>query len=177
MENKNNFSAIPQYSIGKILLIWAAAAIPMGILEWFVAPTLALNSEKPDFIRIQLAVLTVGLMWQFVLVAFLLYRETGTLRRSTLKQHLWLNTPRSPQTGETRSRLWWWLVPAILLTAIYELQIGGIFDTLWVSIFPFFAEPQGFSFAAALDTPEAKSQLVGAWDVLGIFLLSALFNT
>ncbi|SRR6266498_2667342 len=175
MENKNNISAIPQYSLTKILLVWAAAAIPMGILGWFVAPALALNSRNPIFVR--QAVLTVGLIWQFVLVAFLLYRETGTLRRSTLKQHLWLNTPRSPQTGETRSRLWWWLVPAILLTAIYELQIGGIFDTLWVSIFPFFAEPQGFSFAAALDTPEAKSQLVGAWDVLGIFLLSALFNT
>ena len=177
MEHKNNISAIPQYSLGKILLIWAAAAIPMGILEWFVAPTLALNSEKPDFIRIQLAVLTVGLVWQFVLVAFLLYRETGTLRWSTLRQHLWLNAPRSPQTGETRGRLWWWLIPVFLLTALYELQVGGILDTLWVSIFPFFAEPQGFSLAAALDTPEAKAQLVGAWGILGLFLLNALFNT
>jgi hypothetical protein len=27
-----------QYSIGKILFIWALAAIPMGILGWVIAP-------------------------------------------------------------------------------------------------------------------------------------------
>lgn len=175
MEYKNNISPIPQYSWGKTLLIWAAAAIPMGILGWFVAPTLALNLEKPGFIR--LAVLTVGLVWQFILVVFLLYRETGTLRWSTLRQHLWLTTPRSPQTGETRGSLWWWLVPVILLTALYEMLVGGLFDKLWVSMFPFFAEPQGFSLATALDTPEAKSQLVGSWGIFWLFLISALFNT
>lgn len=175
VEHKNIITSIPQYSLGKILLVWAAAAIPMGILGWFVAPALALNSEKPGFIR--LAVLTVGLVWQFVLVAFLLYRETGTLQWSILRQHLWLNTPRSPQTGEIRGRLWWWLIPVILLTAIYEMQVSGIMDNFWSSILPFFAEPQAFSLGTALDTPEAKSQLVGAWGLLVLFLLSALFNT
>jgi membrane protease YdiL (CAAX protease family) len=175
MEHKNSISPIPQYSLGKTLLIWAAAAIPMGILGWFVAPALALNLEKPGFIR--LAVLTAGLVWQFILVVFLLYRETGTLRWSTLRQHLWLTTPRSPQTGEMRGKLWWWLVPVILLTAIYEMFVGGIFSKLWVSIFPFFAEPQGFSLGAAFDTPEAKSQFVGAWGIFWLFLISALFNT
>lgn len=175
MEHQNGVPAIPQYRLGKILLIWAAAAIPMGILGWFVAPALAHDPQKPGFER--LAVLTVGLVWQFVLVVFLLYRETGTLRWSTLRQRLWLNTPRSPQTGEPLGRLWWWLIPVILLTAIYEMQVGGIFDKLWVSIFPFFAEPRGFSLGAALDAPEAKTQMVGAWGIWGLFLLSALFNT
>lgn len=59
MEYKNNISPIPQYSLRETLLIWAAAAIPMGILGWFVAPALALKLENPGFIR--LAVLTVGL--------------------------------------------------------------------------------------------------------------------
>jgi len=44
-------------------------------------------------------------------------------------------------------------------------------------VFPFFAEPQGFSLGATLDTPEARSQLVGAWGIWGLFLLNALFNT
>jgi membrane protease YdiL (CAAX protease family) len=57
------------------------------------------------------------------------------------------------------------------------MQVSGIFDNLWVSVFPFFAEPHGFSFGAALETPEARSQLVGSWGILGLFLLSALFNT
>jgi membrane protease YdiL (CAAX protease family) len=44
-------------------------------------------------------------------------------------------------------------------------------------MFPFFAEPQGFSLAAAFDTPEARAQFVGAWGVFGLFFVSALFNT
>src|SRR6266496_3310999 len=128
MENKNNISAIPQYSLSKILLVWAAAAIPMGILGWFVAPALAHDPQKPGFER--LAVLTVGLVWQFILVMILLYQETGSLRWSTIRQRLWLTTPRSPHTGEPRGRYWWWLIPLILLTAIYELLISGIVDHL-----------------------------------------------
>jgi membrane protease YdiL (CAAX protease family) len=178
MDQRNEISPIPQYDLGKILLVWAAAAIPMGILGWFVAPALAPDPQNTRlFIVTRLAVLTVGLVWQFVLVAFLLYRETGTLRWSALRQPLWLNTPRSPQTGETRRRLWWWLVPVFLLTALYELQVGGILDTLWVSKFPFLAEPQGFSLGAVLDTPVAKSQLVGAWGIYALFILQAVFNT
>jgi hypothetical protein len=60
---------IPQYSLGKIVWVWAAAAIPMAILGWLVAPALALGSD-PVFPR--LAVLTVGLVWQFALVMLLL---------------------------------------------------------------------------------------------------------
>jgi membrane protease YdiL (CAAX protease family) len=175
MEHENGISALPQYRLGKILLIWTAAAIPMGILGWFVAPALAHDSQKPGFER--LVVLTIGLIWQFVLVIILLYKETGILRWSTIKQHLWLTQPRSPKTEETRGRLWWWLVPVILLTAIYEMRVGGIFDKLWVSIFPFFAEPQGFALDTALSSPEVKAAIVGDWGLVGLFVISALFNT
>jgi hypothetical protein len=44
-------------------------------------------------------------------------------------------------------------------------------------VFPFFAEPQGFALSALLATPAAKAQLVGAWDIWGLFVLNALFNT
>ena len=50
------------------------------------------------------------------------------------------------------------------------MLVGGMIDKLWVSIFPFVAEPQGFSFGAALDTPEAQSQLAGAWGIYTLFL-------
>jgi membrane protease YdiL (CAAX protease family) len=175
MEQKQDISTIPQYSLGKTLLTWAAAAIPMAILGWLVAPALARDPRQPGFER--LAVLTVGLVWQFVLVVYLLYRETGALQWSILRQHLWLGGPRSPRTGEARGRLWWWLVPIILLTALYEMQLTGVINTLWVSAFPFLAEPHGFSLGAALDTPEARSQIVGAWGVWGLLLFSAVFNT
>lgn len=175
IEGKHDLSVIPQYSLGKILLVWAAAAIPMGILGWVVAPALAQVAQTPAIVR--LAVLTVGLVWQFILVLILLYQETGTLRWSTIRPRLWLTTPRSPHTGAPRGYLWWWLLPLILLTALYELQLSGRVEHLWVSWFPFLAEPRGFSLSTFLATPAAKAQLVGAWNVWGVFVLSALFNT
>src|SRR5262245_29219641 len=87
----SNDLSIPQYSVGKTLLIWAAAAIPMGVLGWIVAPALVRDAQTPGLVR--LGVITAGLIWQFVLVLILLYRETGTLRWSTVRERLWLNTP------------------------------------------------------------------------------------
>jgi len=165
---------IPQYSLSTILLVWAAAAIPMAILGWIVGPALTLRSDP---VLVRLAVLTVGLVWQFVLVMLLLYRETRTLQWPILKARLWLGTPRSPQTGVTSGRLWWWLIPCITLTAIFDLRIKGFVDHAWVSVLPFLAEPPGWSLGAALATPEARSQLVGAWGTGGLFLVNALFNT
>jgi hypothetical protein len=133
LEPTHGVVSIPQYSLSKILLVWAAAAIPMGILGWLVAPALAQGTQTPALVR--LAVLTLGLVWQFLLVVILLYQETGTLRWSTIRPRLWLTTPRSPHTGAPRGRLWWWLLPLILLTAIYELQLNGIVDHLWLSCF------------------------------------------
>src|SRR5215472_14360936 len=176
IEQKNDVALIPQYSLGKILLVWAAAAIPMGILGWVVAPALAQVTQTPAIV-LRLAVLTVGLVWQFLLVLMLLYQETGTLRWSIIRPRLWLTTPRSPHTGAPRGRLWWWLVPLILLTALYQLRLSGIVDHLWVSVFPFLAQPQGSDLSTLLATPAAKAQLVGAWNVWGIFVLNALFNT
>lgn len=175
MEHENNVILIPQYSLRKILAVWAAAAIPMAILGWVVAPAMAQDPNKPGFER--LAILAVGLVWQFILIVFLLYKETGSLRWSVLKERFWLNAPRSPKTGEKRNRFLWWLIPLFLLTAVFEMILGGVIDKLWVSLFPFLAEPSRFSMAAALSSPEWQSKLVGAWGILALFVFQALFNT
>ena len=154
----NGIAPIPQYSLRKILLVWAAAAIPMALLGWVVAPAVASDPQKPGFERP--AVLTAGLAWQFVLVMILLYQETGTLRWSVVRQRLWLTTPRSPKTGAPWARLWWWIVPVILLTTLFELQFSGMVTRLWGSWFPFLAEPHGFDLGALLSTPAAKAQLL-----------------
>lgn len=174
-EPHQGMAQIPQYSLRKILLIWAAAALPMALLGWVVAPALAHDPQHPGFER--QAVLTIGLVWQFFLVMLLLYREAGNLRWSTIRQRLWLQTPRSPRTGKPRGRLWWWVIPFILLTALFDLQLKGIVDHLWVSLFPMLTEPHGFDLGSALATPAAKAQLAGAWNVWGLFVVSALFNT
>jgi membrane protease YdiL (CAAX protease family) len=157
------------------LLIWAAAAVPMGILGWLVAPALAHDSQTPGLVRI--GVITAGLIWQFVLMLILLYQETGTLRWSTVRARLWLTTPHSPQTGEPRRRLWWWLVPLVIVTALFELKVSGLVTKFWVSMFPFLAEPEVYALGTFLDTPEARAQMVGAWGTFALFTVSALFNS
>ena len=103
MMQQKETSEIPQYSLGKILLVWAAAAVPMGVLGWVVAPALAAGSAKPGFVR--LAVLSIGLVWQFALVVILLYRETGTLRWSSMRGRLWLTQPSTGGGSRTDRRL------------------------------------------------------------------------
>jgi len=174
-EPQPGIAPIPQYSLRKILLVWAAAAVPMGLLGWVVAPALAHDPQSPGFER-QL-VLTIGLVWQFLLVMLLLYQEAGNLRWSTIRQRLWLQTPRAPRAGKPRARLWWWLIPFVLLIALFDLQLKGSIDHLWTSVVPFLTEPRGLDPNAALATPAARAQFSGAWGSWGLFVLSALFNT
>lgn len=173
--SSSRVAAIPQYTLRKILWVWAAAALPMGILGWWIGPILARDSQTPGLVR--LGVLTAGLIWQFVLTLILLYQETGTLRWSTVKERLWLTTPHSPQSGEPSRRLWWWLIPLVLVTAVFELALSGLVTKFWVSVFPFLTEPEVYALGTFLDTPEARAQMVGAWGTFALFTVSALFNT
>jgi membrane protease YdiL (CAAX protease family) len=90
---------------------------------------------------------------------------------------LWLTAPRDLQTGQPRRRLWWWLLPLIVLTALYESQLRKLVTALWVCLLPFLAQPSGFDLGSLLATPEAKAQMIGNWPVLALFVISALFNT
>src|SRR5678815_4030020 len=84
-----------QYSLGKILGLWALAAIPMAILGWVVAPALAAGAPTgQQALTSRVMALTVGLIWQFVLAMIIVYREEGDLRWATIQRRLWLNTPR-----------------------------------------------------------------------------------
>ena len=67
---------IPQYRRRAILAIWAAAALPMAALAWLVAPAVAdrLSGEgNVPMAKALIALLTIGLVWQFVLVAVLVW--------------------------------------------------------------------------------------------------------
>lgn len=172
---KDNLLQIPQYPFAKVLAIWAAATIPMGILGWFVAPMLASEPGKPGLER--LAVLTIGLLWQFILVLLLIYQEAGRLHWATIRERLWLTFPRSPKTGEEQGKLWLWVIPLLLLTAIYELGVSGMIRDIWTSIIPIFAEPPGLALDNLFETPTGRAQLLGNWWVLLLFAVNALLNT
>jgi uncharacterized protein len=176
-EQAQDHALIPQYRLSTILLIWAAAAIPMGVLGWIVAPALALQFQTPVIVRSAVLLPVPGFAWQFVLALILLYRETGTLRWSTIRQRLWLTTPRSPRTGRPNARLWWWVVPIFTLAVISQLTVEQPLHQLWMSAFPFLAPPPSANLNTLLATPAVRAQLVGRWDVWGVFVLAGVFNT
>ena len=178
MRPETHASAVPQYSLGKILAIWAAAALPMAVLGWVIAPALVSGSptDRQAFTTRVIA-LTVGLTWQFVLAMIIVHREEGNLRWTSIRRRLWLNPPEDPTTGRPRARLWLWAIPLLILTALWELGLHEPLDRLWVQVFPFLAEPPGFSGRELMESPEARAQFVGAWGFLALFAVNALFNT
>jgi uncharacterized protein len=140
-----------QYSLAKILGIWALAAVPMGILGWIVFPLVAPDFESDPFGSgvTRIVLLTLGLIWLFVLSMIIVHREEGDLRWATVKRRLRLNAPREPATGRPRARLFLWVVPFLVAVVVVELVLNTPLENAWVSVFPFLAEPQGgYSFDA-----------------------------
>jgi uncharacterized protein len=154
-----------QYSLAEILGIWAAAALPMAALAWVVAPLVAPQLDGPvPLTRALIALLTVGLIWQFVLVMLLVFRERGSLRWPVLKDALWLHSPRSPTTGRVGGRLWLVLIPATLLLAAEEF-------------IPSFPPPPGRDFAVFVESDAGQAFMSGNWGFFALILVLFVFNT
>lgn len=169
-------SATNQYTLWQILGIWLAAGAPMWLLGWAAYPALSAGLAPLDAGLLRMKLFTGGLVWQFVLAMIILYREEGNIRLGTVSRRFWLNHPKSAHSGETKKALWWRLIPLILLAAALEIGLRSTLVDVWTGIFPFFAEPEGYDMAAMF-TPEMRAQLVGAWGLLALFFVSALFNT
>jgi len=168
-----------QYSLAKILSIWALAALPMGILSWIVFPALSPDPELDPLGAgvTRIAVLTIGLIWLLILSLIIVRQEEGNLRWGTIKRRLRLNAPRDPKTGETRGRLWLWAVVFVVGIAVWQMLLAPSVNRLWVSIFPFFAEPPSYSMNAIFKSEELLNRLVGAWWFLALYVVNAAFNT
>ncbi len=117
---------IPQLRIRGIFAVWAAAALPMAVLAWLVAPALAdrfAGDGDVPMAKALIVSLAIGMVWQFVLVATLVGREQRTLRWSTVREALWLRSPRSPRSGRVGGRVWLVVIPLILaFTFAQELR-------------------------------------------------------
>jgi CAAX protease family protein len=160
--------AIPQYRRRAILAVWAAAALPMAALAWLVAPALkdefAGNGDVP-IAKALIVSLTFGLIWQFVLVAVLVGREQRSLRWSTVREALWLRSPRSPRSGRVGGRVWLVLIPLIVAFAAEELISGGI------------PTPANRDMGAFLGSDAGQSFMSGNWGWFGLILVLLVFNT
>jgi len=158
-----------QYSLKKILAIWASVTAPMALLAWVVAPAIIPHTSlHPGLVHWTLMV--VGMMWQFVVSLAILRHELGGLHWPSIKQRIWLNLPRDPRTGEARKILFLWAVPAIAANVL-----GGFLairlDTAWTNWLPGLDEP---SYATLQVLADPRFQ--GQWWILGLTLTSLLFN-
>lgn len=110
--------AMPQWRPRRIAAVWAAAAVPMGVLGWLVAPWLAHRIGGRDpFITSLLVCFNAGLLWQLGLVLGLVRRERGSLSWTNVREALWLRAPRDPKSGRRGGRVWLWAFPFVLLSA------------------------------------------------------------
>ncbi len=169
----------PQYTLAQMLAIWAAVTLPMALLGWVVNPILAPLIDPNFGIAgiTRVILMTLGLIWQFVLSMLIVRFEMGALTWTTIRQRLWLNRPLDPQTGLPRQKLWLWLIPLFLALFVIEFGIAPLVNERWVALFPFLAEPPADSMAEFMNSPSNRAQLVGAWWFFALYFVLALFNT
>ena len=161
----DRYEAIRQYSLAQILGVWAAAAVPMGVLAWVVAPLLRdqLGGRDP-FAEALLICITAGLIWQFVLVLILIRRELGGLEWSRVRDALWLRSPRDPKTERVGGRVWWWALLFVFLVALWQLV-------------PAIPGPSPRDFADFLSSDRGENFFRGAWGWFAVVVVFAVFNT
>ena len=156
---------IPQYTRAGVLGMWAAAALPMAVLAWGVAPRLADAFEGPTALpRALILCLVAGMLWQLLLVLALVHREQGSLRWPVVKDALWLHAPRSPRTGRRSARLWWVLVPMVVALAAEELL-------------PPLPTPATRDLGLFLGSPAGQAFLSGNWGWLAVLVAMFVLNT
>jgi membrane protease YdiL (CAAX protease family) len=135
----------------------------MAVSAWVVAPQLADSLGELGLVKALVLTLTAGLIWQFLLVTGLVYREQQTLQWSAVRDALWLRSPRSAKTGRVGGRLWWVLVPMTVLFALQEaIPIPS---------------PADRDFGSILDSPSGEVWLRGSWGWFTVLLVLVLFNT
>jgi membrane protease YdiL (CAAX protease family) len=159
--------AIPQYRRRAILAVWAAAALPMAALAWLAAPALKdrfAGDGNVPMAKALIVCLTVGLIWQFVLVAILVGREQRTFRWSTLREALWLRSPRSPRSGRIGGRVWLVLIPLIVAFGVEEL-------------IPTLPHADSRDLGAFFGSDAGQAFMHGAWGWYGLLLVLFVFNT
>ena len=157
------------YSLKKILLIWAASALPMGVLAYVITPEIVKFTKWSPLIVYWFAV-NFGLVWQFILALVVLKIDGNNLNWQTVIIRMKYQRPVNPKTGISSYWLLLWTIPVILLSAF--IQMGGInlpnVDTL---LSPLIKNLPQYDMSSL-----SVSQFKGAWWILELYLITAIFN-
>jgi uncharacterized protein len=157
---------VRQFTAAGVAAVWAAAAVPMGLLAWVVAPAVAGAGASPrQFMVALIGALTAGLVWQFVLAMGLVWREQRSLRWGTLRRALWLEPPAAAD-GQRGGRLWLWLIPFVLGFAVLSLVPAGPL-----------AGPVNRNLGAFLGSAAGKQTFHASWGLFALALVMLVFNT
>ncbi|MFE5940834.1 CPBP family intramembrane glutamic endopeptidase [Streptomyces sp. NPDC056470] len=158
-------TTLRQYSLTGILALWTAAALPMGLMAWVVAPSIAgpHASDRRFFITL-LAAMTIGLAFQFILVIALVAVEQRSLNWQAWRDALRLRGP-SDATGQSSRRAWWW-IPALVVG-------DGLLQLLPLT----FSAPARRNLGHFLASPEGHDTMSGNWGLFALAVLMLVFNT
>jgi len=147
-----------------VLAVWAAAAAPMAVLAWVVAPALAGHAPSPRrFFLVLLSALTVGLLWQAVLVLILVLRERRDPSWTNVRDRLWLRPPRT--STRQGGRLWWWI--AVYAGALAVLDLVPFGPT----------GPDNRSFGTFLGSDVGRQTFHHAWALYALVVVELVLNT
>jgi uncharacterized protein len=155
---------IRQYSLAEILIIWAAAALPMALIAWVVAPHFRSDIPGLGLVKPLVLGLGFGLIWQFILVLILVYREQGSLKFEKVRKALWLTQPEDPRSGRVGGWTWLWLIPLLLGFGLEQL-------------IPNFPVPVDRDLATFLTSTAGHQFFAGAWGWFAVMVVFVIFNT
>jgi hypothetical protein len=146
-----------------VLAVWAAAALPMGVLTWVVAPAIAGHgASERRFALTLLGALTFGLVWQAAVVLGLVLRERRDPTWTSVRDRLWRRAPTA--TTRRGGRLWWWVpVYALALAALDLLPFGP-------------TGPTDRNFGLFLGSPEGQQTFHHAWGLYALVAVELMFT-
>lgn len=159
-----------QYSLLKIMTIWAVVSMPMPILMFGIAPMLVARFDiLPGLLMWYVGI--AGMVWQFLVSVYLLRQELDEFTWPAIKTRIWLNKPTNPKTGQYSYKMFWWLIPAFAFVLFFEMSpAGDMLDQVVLSVFPSLA-----NLGIHLDSLFVP-ELVGAWWLLWVAVLNNIFN-
>ena len=158
-----------QYSLKKILIIWALSAIPMGVLVFVITPRVVAITNWSPLIVYWIAVI-IGLLWQFILSLIILKRDGHELNWQTVVTRMKYQRPINPKTGKSSYWLLLWTIPFIILSALIQSDVINMPNVdSWLT--PLIQHLPKYDLSS-LATAEYK----GAWWILVLFVLTSVFN-